>query len=260
MPTKTNTPTDPSMTQQTADAAPALYQQPDAPMTPPDPMQILAGAIQSGKSPAELSEFMDFVERWQKNEAASKFADKLAAFQNECPQIRKSRQINLGGGQGPLYASLDDIMQQIQPLLAKHGLSVTFTAAITQDGLLRAVCKVRSGTHVEENEITLPVPSAMKVNATQQMGAAMSYAKRYALCAALNIVVTDEDRDAAHLHETVTEQQAQQLRELAESVGGDTVKNFLQWADGAETFEQVPAHRYQQGLAGLQAKLKRGAS
>jgi hypothetical protein len=40
----------------------------------------------------------------------------------------------------------------------------------------------------------------MRVNETQKFGAALSYAKRYALQGALNIVVTDEDTDACEPH------------------------------------------------------------
>jgi hypothetical protein len=176
---------------------------------------------------ASLEKYMELHERHQRNEAAERLAAALTKFQGKCPQITKRRKINLGGGDGPLYASLDDIMREISPLLAECGLCVTFSAEIADNGFLRATCNVRHGRHVEASHITLPVPAQMKVNDTQKMAAALSYAKRHSLCAALNIIVTDEDNDAGGMVEAVTEEQIATLREWFQTSGegpGPTLK------------------------------------
>jgi hypothetical protein len=69
----------------------------------------------------------------------------------------------------------------------------------------------------------------MRVNDTQRWGAALSYAKRYSLCAALSIVLGDEDSDAEGLVETVGEEEIATLKELIEATSTD-LKRFLKWA------------------------------
>src|SRR5687767_3197833 len=63
--------------------------------------------------PARLQGFMDLYERLQASRAADDYGKALAEFQAKCPQIHKTRSIDLGGGKGPKYASLDDIMREI---------------------------------------------------------------------------------------------------------------------------------------------------
>ena len=101
--------------------------------------------------------------------AAENYGHALAAFQAQCPQIVKRRQIDLGGGKGPLFASLDDIHEVIKPILAANGLAVRYSAEMTDSGQMRATCFIRHGRH-EEASITLPVPTQIRVNDCQKMG------------------------------------------------------------------------------------------
>jgi hypothetical protein len=195
--------------------------------SPPTPLAILDKMAASDVDPEKLAQMMTLCERYEANDAAQKFSAALARFQAKCPAITKRRKIDLGGGSGPLYASLDDIMKEIKPLLADCGLCITFSAEVTEAGQIHVLCNIRHGRHVETSEITLPIPAQMRVNDTQKMGAALSYAKRYALCSALNITVTDEDTDANGLAATIDEEQYAKLVEWFESSGegpGPTLK------------------------------------
>lgn len=202
--------------------------------------------------PDRMKGLLDVYERMQANQAAEDFGNAIAAFQAKCPQIKKERSIDLGGGKGPQYASLDDIMRVITPLLAEAGLGVSYSASLTDNGSMRVLCNVRKGRHVETTEITLAVPSQMRVNDTQRMGAALSYAKRYALCAALNIIVTDEDSDANGLAQTITEEQIATLKELIESTDTD-IKRFLKWL-AVERLADIPAAQYLTAIYELNRK------
>lgn len=224
------------------------HQVPAAEITP---MLLIERAMASGHDPGKLYEL---AQQWRRDMAAEQFATQLAKFQAACPQIRKTRQIDLGGGKGPLYASLDDIMHQIKPLLSEHGLAVTYSAGITDGGQLTAKCRIHHGTHVEESEITLPVPSQMRVNDTQKMGAALSYAKRYALCAALNIVVSDEDRDGEGLCQTINEEQLATIEDWMGSVGIRPAP-FLKWL-GIERMSELPMKEYDKVIAELKRKAR----
>jgi hypothetical protein len=217
-------------------------------------MRLIEMAVQANADPDRLEKLINMEERWELRQAAEAYGVALAEFQAECPPIHKGRTVDLGRGSGPRYAGLDDIMAVAQPLLSKHGLSVSYSADIS-DGKLHAVCKVRKGLHTETNEITLPVPDQMRVNDTQKMGAAFSYAKRYALCAALNITVTDQDVDGAGLEfEPITDNQAFALDELLSQLDGEAQSGFKKWM-GVKEIGDIPASKYKQALAALKKKV-----
>ena len=88
------------------------------------------------------------------------------------------------------YATLDAVLDAVTPALGKHGLAVVQTTALA-DG------KTVLQTHLyhESGECltsTYPLP---EISDSQKFGAALTYARRYALCAIL-CVTADEDDDA----------------------------------------------------------------
>jgi len=125
-----------------------------------NPMTLIQMAVESNADPDRLEKLMELEERWQRNKATDAFSDSMAAFQAECPSVLKGRKASFGGRDAYSFASLDDIMHAIQPLLTKHGISVAFSANVA-DGMIRVVCKVRKGRHVEESEYTSPIPDNM---------------------------------------------------------------------------------------------------
>ena len=93
----------------------------------------------------------------------------------------------------------------------------------------------------------------MRVNQTQRYGAALSYAKRYALCAALNIVVTDDvDDDANSVYETIDDQQELEITALIDEKNIDRAK-FLKWM-GVESVLDIPAKDYRKAMDALRRK------
>jgi hypothetical protein len=194
----------------------------------PSPLALLEKAISSGMDPDKLGKLMDLAERWRAGQAAEKFAEAIARFQAECPTVQKTRS---SGGDGKFaykFADLSDVMRVAAPILARHGIMVSFGTKPANNGrAVEVTCRVRVGTHVEETVIEVPIPD-MRVSDAQKYGAAISYAKRYGVCAALNIVVADEDNDAASL-DTIGEKEIAQIESLLVSKKRDR-KKFLDWA------------------------------
>ncbi len=134
------------------------------------------------------------------SDALNELAAALAAAQGEFPIIDKNRTAQLreashGGGNGTReykYADLADVLKGVLPVLSKHKLAVlqpTFVEAghiFVKTRLVHA-----SGQWIE---CEYPV-CAINVD-HQRMGSALTYAKRYALCALLG-VAADEDNDGA---------------------------------------------------------------
>jgi hypothetical protein len=93
----------------------------------------------------------------------------------------------------------------------------------------------------------------MRVNDTQRFGAALRYAQRYALCGALNIVVTDEDVDAGNLTvNTITEEQVIQIEDWILSTDSDRAK-FLK-AFSIEKLSDLPAAKFQNAIDAFKKK------
>lgn len=155
-------------------------------------MQLIARAIERGTSAAEMADLYALAKQWRDDRAAEAFANAVTAFQAECPPVRKARQSV--GKMSFAFASYDDIKRIVSPIQARHKIIDTYTTEALADGKVKVVCRIRVGIHTETTEITIPVPQGV-VNDTQLYGQAVTYGKRYALCAALGIVVTDEDND-----------------------------------------------------------------
>lgn len=212
-----------------------------------DPLMLIDRAISRGIDADQLSKLMDLQERHERNEAAKAFAAAVSGFQNDCGPVFKGRKADAGKVRFD-YASFDDVMRVARPHLQKYGIAVSFdTDATVQAGrVLGIVCRVRVGTHTETTRVNLPIPPTT-TNDTQAFAAAVSYGKRYAMCAALNIVITDEDNDASGL-EFITKADADEIIRILRKCNVYLPK-FLEWAEvpiaqpGKPSFEDVRSIR-----------------
>ncbi len=87
------------------------------------------------------------------------------------------------------YASLPQIMTEIQPLLSKHKLAVVqMMTSIGDHPALKTIIAHESGESVED-----VTPLFLVKTDPQSHGSAVTYARRYALCSALGIVADEDD-------------------------------------------------------------------
>jgi hypothetical protein len=113
----------------------------------------------------------------------------LAALQQEIPPIYKGTE-----GYGYSYADWGQILDIVNPLMAKHGLG--FTQPLDGTRLKTIVFHIESGESIEGSvEIPQDINLA-KMNAFQVIGSGITYYRRYSLSAMLGLV-TDKDADAA---------------------------------------------------------------
>lgn len=210
---------------------------------------IQQAANQPDLDVAKMQQLMELKREWDRDRAAEAYAAAISEFQRKCPQIHKGRKPM--SGPAYTYASYDDVMAVAAPILAECGIAVTFSTEQV-DKSIRMNCRLRVGTHVEDHAFTVPIPD-MRVNETQKFGAALSYAKRYALQGALNIVVTDEDTDAANLHaKTITGEQVDALSNEIDRRQADP-NRFLA-AFGIEALCDMPANRFDEAMTQLKKK------
>jgi hypothetical protein len=115
----------------------------------------------------------------------------LARVQGSLPRIVKAEKANTGT-YGYTYAGLSDIHVVILPILSANGLAWTCTPTIRDDGRYVLVGSLRYGKTSERIECEFPLPSQAR---PQELGSAIAYARRYAICAVVGIAPDDEDDD-----------------------------------------------------------------
>ena len=117
-----------------------------------------------------------------------KIGPALVAAIAEVPTIPKNAQ-----AYGYKYATLDDILTVVKPILAKHKL--VLIQPLTGEGL-ETIIMHESGQCIRE-AVSLPsMGENKKMNAAQAVGATITYMRRYALSSIL-CISTDEDSDGA---------------------------------------------------------------
>jgi hypothetical protein len=122
------------------------------------------------------------------SDSIKNLATALCKFQSEIVAIKKDAKNPFFKSS---YASLGQIISSIREPLAKNGLSITQFPS--QDGTLTTTLMHDSGEWISA---TTSVYAAK--NDPQSLGSAITYMRRYALGAALNLAIdTDDDGNAA---------------------------------------------------------------
>lgn len=110
------------------------------------------------------------------------------------------------------YADLDEIIKAIRPAMEKSGLSFIQNPVKDENGNIGIYTMIlhKSGEYIIFDPVLVPVPK----KDAQGIGAAMTYARRYSLGAALGIA-TDEDDDANSIQDptNLKQQQAQRKQQ-----------------------------------------------
>jgi hypothetical protein len=145
------------------------------------------------------------------------------------------------------------------PILAQHGFSLRHRvhqsdAKVTVTGILS-----HKDGHAEETAVTLPIDASGSKNSVQAIGSSVSYGQRYTAKALLNIRsrfaadrALDDDGQKGGGAETITQEQADDLRDLMESVGANTAIFLKYYAIAA--IEDLPAAKHSHAVAKLEAK------
>ncbi|MGB0972746.1 MAG: ERF family protein [Mycobacterium sp.] len=234
-----------------------------APRTASDDVAALLRVAVEGGLPAESMErLVDLQIKMRAEDARAAFARAYGQMQAKLPPVLKNRHV---AHNDTTYATLDEVERTVRPVLAVNGFSYSFTTEKGDDGEREAVCRLRHEQgHTEETRFPMQIDGKARMNETQRVASAASYARRYALLFALGVSTTDtvydDDGAAGGAVEPITEEQAADLAALAEEVGADT-ERFFRWvskrAPGVKSWSDIPASVLDQCVTALNAK--RGA-
>jgi hypothetical protein len=165
----------------------------------PEPEQMIMVAIEHGAPIEVIERLYALAKDATRDRQRAAYHAALAGFQGEVPPIPKRHTATIdsqrtGGHYTYTYAKLADIQQIIGPVLARWGLSYKFQPRYDPD---RLVCVLHhaDGYDDDTTEVRMVTDQSARMNAIQVGGSALTYAERYALCAALGIA-PEEDTDA----------------------------------------------------------------
>src|SRR3990167_7600508 len=164
-----------------------------------DPQALINRALDVGASVDTIERLMALAKDMRAVTAREAWYEAMAAFQRTCPPIKKTSSAKIQTRSGPGYsyrfASLDEIMATVTPVLTDLGLSVSWKSAIKANGVVVSCRVAHALGHVEDGgEVEMPIVSGdTGANPAQRVGIALTYARRYALMNALGIAPEDDD-------------------------------------------------------------------
>lgn len=176
------------------------------------------------------------------------FATDLAAFQAALPSIAKDSTADTGSYSYD-YADLTAITEKAFPLLAQHGFAFTCMPHVREDkAVVLRYALIHKGGHSERGDY--PLPSAGN---PQQLGSAITYARRYCLCAVTGIAPGGSDDDGKAAEDTTI--QRQPTSDLAWLDDFDTRLTFVTTETELAALETEAQRKYRAGeITGADAK------
>lgn len=234
-----------------------LARREEMPVAQPSVGMMLQAVIEKGvtsENVAAIEKLVGLYERMQDRDAEKAFAVAFNALQSEMPRIQATKPVP--GNDGTIrykFAPFEEIMAQVAPLLQRHGFTVCFSNRYEDNRIVETCILQHIGGHKRSNDFAVRIGSGPpKSSESQADGAAATYAKRFALTNALNIVVSGLDNDARLEGAYVSKDVAEELERRVKMINGD-IPAFLKWA-GAKSFAAIPETSYEKLDAFLKKK------
>lgn len=122
-------------------------------------------------------------------------ADALARVQGQLHSVRKDKKAN-AGQYSYTYADLAAVQEAVFPLLAAEGLAWVTCPTYDEQGRYVLAYHLMHGPSGDTVQGTYPLPDPTR-GTPQQIGSAITYARRYCLSAVVGVATEDDDGVAA---------------------------------------------------------------
>lgn len=222
---------------------------------------IAKAAADSSVDVVKLEKLMDLQERILNRNAKAAFSADYVEMKPHLPKVIRSKHNTQTKS---MYAPLEDINLSVDPILQRFGFGTSTKIVSQTDNSVTVKAELwhRAG-HVEETTITMPLDKtgiAGTVNKTlpHATSSSVTYAKRVAICALLNIS-TGDDNDGQITAGTITTEQAADLDTRARAVGDTYLSKFLEWL-GVKTALEITVKDYKRADEALKDAEKKKAA
>lgn len=153
----------------------------------------------------------------------------LAAAQAEIVDPKKKRKANVrmktGGSFEYKYADLSDTLAVVRPVLSKHGIVSLQTTNIVDGQMILRTVLIHGESGTETVPSSYPVCSVHGDH--QQMGAAVSYARRYALSMAVGISPAEDGDGELAAKSGNGERQQLSMQEAKKELNWDEIEGWI---------------------------------
>lgn len=214
------------------------------------PAMLLNIAIDQKADLEKLEKLMDLQTRWEANQERKQYNLAMADFKAETITVIKDK---INTQYKSKYASEGSLLNTVNPLLSKYGLSASF--AFDQGEGFRVTCTItHAGGHKESVSLTGPLDVSGSKNPLQQIKSTVTYLRKATFEAITGIASSDDegDDDGAGATVYVSDAQLSTITDYINSKSVDKAK-FLQYM-GAESTDKIQAKDYDKAINALKAK------
>ena len=211
---------------------------------------MLQLAIERRMDPAGLEKLTDLFIKMDDRGREQAFAEAFIALQEETKKVKAMNPVmnkpDKGGRVRFTFANFESIMGEVETPLKNNNFSISFDSEFMEGGRVQVSCTL---THIKGHSrvtrfacrVGSGPPGASEAQAD---GAAVSYAKRFALCLALNIIVDKifDGTDARPIGDFIPAEMAADLERRAERFP-KKIPFLLDFAE-ATTFQEISQGAY----------------
>lgn len=187
---------------------------------------LISQAI-AGNVPVDTIERLMAMRRELKEEYAKEQYDRaMAAFQGKCPIIVKTKKVKTNSGADAYsFAPLETIVEQVKPILQRHGFSYAVQTETVEGGVRSNVIVTHIGGHSVGYGFESPLLSGTAIMSKPQVVAAtLTFCKRQAFNNAFGIMTADEDTDSKKDDDVDQEKVREALDAIGEAKTLDELK------------------------------------
>jgi hypothetical protein len=209
-------------------------------------------------NPEKMRELLAIRSQLKAEEAKDAFDLAFFNMSPELPKIRRNGMIVIEKGgrevQRTPYARYEDLQRVTKPILHKHGFTINHKSEASGDGkvAVTAILRHKLGHEVTASVPLPPDPTGSK-NATQAIGSALQYGRRYSTTIVLDLEVEGEDDDGLRGRDAIIN--GEQLNELiAACEFADITKEQFCATARIEKMADLPARRFKEALTWIKQK------
>jgi hypothetical protein len=195
------------------------------------------------------------------DQAREAFMEHYAAFSAELPQVERDGTVELvkdGRSVGKYaFTTIEAMDVIIRPLLAKHGLAISFASVDNKDSV--TIVGTLSGWGWEKSSTyTLPPDKGPGRNELQARGSSRRYAKRYIVDDLCHVVRRGKDDDARGAMEALIDAtQIKELVDLINATASDEAAFLKMMVTGAESLHDIRQRDFPRLVMALRDKQRR---
>lgn len=176
----------------------------ESPPTDEDPglalLRLVDNAVAAAQ-PIEVIERLLIVhERYEAGLARKQYNAAVAALRADLPEVVKTETVSYkakGGTVHYRHENLANIVEDLSPVMAQHGLSFRWSTNQDTPDLIKVTCIVtHAAGHSEEATLFGPPDLTGSKNAIQAIASTVSYLQRYTIKAAIGIAAGNDDDGA----------------------------------------------------------------